>query len=229
MSTAKNSPQSGNASLAPSFAAVAKLIAPENTPSWLKDYLENWVSSLVLDRDVSAMQPTKATMKRRMVAVAQAAALLDKELADTVTKEFLERAGLVRIENLGGFQRALQTIAERAKLAAGSSALSTTSGKTKSGQGKAMPPDSYRPKTFCALVIAEAWRFLHQEYPPPRNRGAAEAAQAYWLAAGCPPAVGWGSDPLNAWRPHFKKARGPEAAAERAECLRHLGLYKQHG
>ena len=100
-------PQPQNASPKPSFEAVAGLVAPANTPPWLEEYLEKWGPSVMLDRGVTTNQPTKKAMKERLTNVSNAAALLNKELSDTATREFLERAGRVRIENLGGLQRAL--------------------------------------------------------------------------------------------------------------------------
>jgi hypothetical protein len=138
-----------------------------------------------------------------------------------VTQAGLEGAGLVRIENRGGLERALQIIAERAELAVASPALSTQAGKTKAGRGKALPPDAFAPKTFCAALVAETWAYLHGDYPKPRNRKAAAAADAYWRASGGG-ATGWGNDQLNAWRPYFSKAREPAVATVRAECRRHL-------
>lgn len=213
---------------APSYDAVATFIAPQDTPPWLKSYLVNWAPSLMLDRGVAMVQPTKVEMKKRLLEASDAAFLLHSAVSDTATREFIERAGGIRFDTLGGLQHALQNIGERAKVAANSAALSTATGKTKSGRGKALPPDAYAPKTFCAVVIAEAWKFLRGEYPVPRNPHAAEAAQAYWLASGGT-SDGWGEDPLGGWRPYFKRAMGPETAKERAECLRHLRLHRQQG
>lgn len=226
MAHPKSLQQSENALPAPSYAAVAGLVAPTDTPLWLEKYFRNWGPSVMLHRGVFAVQPTKVTMKRKMVEVSEAAALLSKALTDTPTREFLEQAGDIRIENLGGLQFALEKIAERAESAAASPALTSKTGKTKSGQGKATPPNAIAPKTFCALVIAEAWKFVRGDYPAPRNREAAKAAEMFWLASGNTSA-GWGADRMDAWRPHFMKARGFEGTATRAQCQRHLKLGKQ--
>jgi hypothetical protein len=146
MKNPKRSPRSENALPVPSYAAVASIIAPANTPPWLKEYLENWGPSVRLDFGVSVKQPTKATMKRRLVNVSKAAALLDRELGDAATREFLERAGSVRIDSLGSLHRALQILAQHAEIAAGSPILSTEAGKTRSGRGRAIPPGALCPK-----------------------------------------------------------------------------------
>ena len=124
-------------------------------------------------------------------------------------------------EEFLGFRSALPLIAARAHRAARSPALSKQSGKTKSGRGKAVLPGMYNPKIFCALVIAEAWKFIHGKYPTPVNRTAANAAEAYWQASGGS-TEGWGNDRLGGWRRYFQNARGLQVDAERAECRRIL-------
>ena len=181
----------------------------------------------MLDRGVAAKQPTKAVMKRRMREVSDAAIFLGNALGDVATRAFLESAGAIRFAALGSLQGALKNIGERAKIAAESPAITALTGTAKRGRGTALPPGAYTSKTFCAVIVAEAWKFLHGKYPAPRNRKAAEAAQAFWLICGGT-LGGWGDDPLGAWRPYFKKAMGPETAKERAECLRRLELHKQH-
>ena len=166
-------------------------------------------------------------MKRRMLEVSEAAIVLSNALSDTAIRAFLESAGAIRFATLGSLQHVLRNIGERAKVAADSTAITTPTGTTKSGRGKALPPGAYTAKTFCAVIVAEAWKFLHGKYPAPRNRKAAEAAQTFWLICGGT-SGGWGDDPLGAWRPYFKKAMEPETVKERAECLRHLELHKQH-
>jgi len=127
----------------PSYHEVAALIAPCAPPPWLREYLENWGPSVLLAGGVAAVQPTKAVMKERLVEVSAAAFLLNNALSDTATREFIERVGGVRFDTLGGLQHALKSIGERAKVAAESTALSTPTGKTKKGRGKALPPEAY--------------------------------------------------------------------------------------
>jgi hypothetical protein len=210
----------------PSFDVVAALISPAQPPPvWLKQYLVSWAPSVRLDQGVHGIQPTKAKMKKQLLEVSRAAHLLNSGLTDTATREFLERVGGIEFRTLGALQHALKNIGERAKVAADSSALSTSTGETKRGRRRALTPGAYEPKTFCAVVIAEAWKFVREAYPAPRNWDAASAAHAYWLASGGR-ATNWG-DPLSAWSPHFRKAQGPGPAKEREECLRHLTLGKQ--
>jgi hypothetical protein len=170
------------------------------------------------------MQPTKTVMIRQLTAIRDAADLLDIALRDPMTRAFLERDCGVDIDNkFSGLQDALQFIAVQAHNSARSPLLTTKGGKAKSGRGKAQLPGTYSPKIFCAVVIAEAWKFLHGKYPASVSKKAAEAAEAYWLVSGGATA-GWGNDRLGAWRPYFEKARRPEVANERAKCLRILSI-----
>jgi hypothetical protein len=95
-------------------------------------------------------------------------------------------------------------------------------GRTKAGKGRASPFGAFSAQTYCALLIAVAWKHFRGRYPGSRNRKAAQAAEAYWRATGTE-RRGWGSDPLTAWRPHFEKAQASTAADHlRAEFRRHL-------
>ena len=82
------------------------------------------------------------------------------------------------------------------------------------------------PKVFCALIVAEAWKFLHGKYPASKNEKAAKAALDFWSVSGGAAATGWGKKREGAWRPYFERARNPEHASKRAECLRILGAVK---
>jgi hypothetical protein len=168
--------------------------------------LSDWAPTVALGRGVHAKQPTKAGMRKELIKVSSAAAYLLRSLQDTPTKEFLEIEGGIRIENIGGLYNTLRGISECAARAANSPRISATSTTTKRGSGKALPEGAYSPITFCAVFISEVWKYLFGDYPAPRNRRAAAAADAYWRATGGKTA-GWGSDPLVRWRHQFKLAR----------------------
>jgi hypothetical protein len=73
-------------------------------------------------------------------------------------------------------------------------------------------------------LIAETWLYFRGDYPPPRNKQAAEAADIYWRLAGGE-RQSWGTDPLIAWRRHFLEAnegQSAEMTALRKEYQRHL-------
>jgi hypothetical protein len=212
-----------DANLMLSFTDVASLIAPAETPPWLAPLLRNWAPSLMIDRGVHAAQPTNTKMLQVLSEVSTAATFLRRALAHAATKEFLELEGGIRIPNAGGLDHALGVIGERATLAAGSPRIAVTK-KTKTeakrGRSRALPRDAILPKTFCAIIISEIWKQLHDEYPAPRNIKAAAAAEAYWRASGGV-ATRAGSEPLSSWRHHFKKAKLRSADRLRQEIRRH--------
>jgi hypothetical protein len=96
-----------------------------------------------------------------------------------------------------------------------------------------MAPGVLSPQVFCAMMIAEAWKFVRGEYHGPRNLKAAEAAEMLWGLCVLPDGhrlpraerVTHGN-PLNAWRPHFKAAMDTQLGfeADRLELRRYLSL-----
>jgi hypothetical protein len=218
---ATNLPLSKDAPSVPTFADVARLVAGTDAPPWLAAHFERWAPSLMLDRCIEDKQPKKSEMKKRLADVRDAALLLRDALNDTPIREFLEIAPLGPIESSGVLEHMLQDLAERAKRAAASSALSTEDGKTRPGRTRATPIDASSAKLFCAALIAEAWTYFHGGDPPPRNQDAAGAAHTLWRASGGE-TKGWGNDPLNSWRYYFKEVQAPALGKVRKECRRHL-------
>jgi hypothetical protein len=117
--------------------------------------------------------------------------------------------------------RVLEDFAGRANRASTSRALATETGTTKPGSGRARSAASVSAQTYCAMIILETWEFIHGAEPPPKNRRAAEAAEAYWRAAGGEP-LSVGEEPLARWRYHFQLARENKARTMTAEYRRHL-------
>lgn len=207
--------------------AVGRLIEPTDTPPWLTDYFVYWATPLASEWSVALLQPTKAKMKKELTSIVEAANALDEALSNPTTKAFLERSqGFAFNAKFAGFQDLLVSIRRDAHLAARSEALSTAAGKTRSGRGNVRLPGAYNPKVFCALIVAEAWKSLHDDYPASKNKQAAEAALAFWSASGGAAVAGWGESRLGAWRPYFQTARTPQLAYRRAECLRILRAVK---
>jgi hypothetical protein len=91
---------------------------------------------------------------------------------------------------------------------------------------------------LCAMMTAEAWKFVRGKYPGARNSQAAEAAEMHWKLCVLPDGgrlprterVSFGN-PLNAWRPHFKAAMDTRLGFEthRSELLRYLKLASHFG
>jgi hypothetical protein len=204
------------------FEVIAHLIAGEDAPPWLAEHLKLWIPSIRVARVVEKRQPGRSEMKNRLVKIGKAAALLTRALDEPSTREFLEAGPSGPIENIGAFGRSLKDLADRADHASASPALADKTGKTRAGRGRATPPGALSAQAYCALLVAEAWRYFHCKYPPPRSGEAAQAAEAYWRATGVE-RKGWGNDPLNAWRHHFNAAKALKTADKlRTEIRRHL-------
>lgn len=155
-------------------------------------------------------------MRERLVKIGGAAELLRNELSNVAIREFFELEGAIRIDNLGGLEKTLGAIAERAEIASNSPVVSNEDGEAKAGAGRAFPSVAIKSKTYCALVIAETWKFVRGVYPRPRSEEAAAAAHALWRASGGR-AAGWGNNPLNGWRHHFATALTLTESAESNE------------
>jgi len=204
---------------------IGRLIAPTDTPPWLTDYFVYWATPLASEWSVEQLQLPKAEMKEQLTRVVDAADVLNEVLSQPIPKAYLERIhGIAIDKKLAGFQDSLLSIRRYAYLAATSSALLDEAGNTKRGRGKTQVPGGLDPKDFCALIIAEAWKFTRGTYPGARNRNVAKAALSFWgLSVGT--VVGWKGG-LTAWRQHFENARNPEFDSSRAECLHILGAVK---
>jgi hypothetical protein len=77
LANATSPPLSENATSAPTFADVARLVAGTDAPPpWLAAQFERWAPSLMLDRCIEDKQPKKSEMKKRLAEVRKAALLL---------------------------------------------------------------------------------------------------------------------------------------------------------
>jgi hypothetical protein len=209
------------------FRIVARLIAKGEPPSWLEGYFRDYGPSLALDEGVSKKQPTRKVMRKRLLEIGGAASILEKALAETATREFLETVGGLKIENLGEFQRSLKLIAKHAGEVANSDELVTDRGTVKQGRGPATPSASLDTKTFCAVMVMEAWKFVNGAYPGPRSQGVAKACEALW-GASVSKRSSWGDKAEQAWRPYLRRATENNQSDVHRECRRQLMLRKAH-
>lgn len=115
---------------APGLAEVADLIASTSAPPWLATLLRDWAPSIMLNRGVHAVQPTKAQMRGQLAEMADATAILVRGLSYSPAKEFLEREGGVHIKNIGGLDHTLRAIGEGATLAAASPRIAGMCGES---------------------------------------------------------------------------------------------------
>jgi hypothetical protein len=187
------------------FEDVALILAGPNTPRWLPAHLEWWAQGIRYDNLVDDYRPSKLETVDRLSSIEKAVATLLGELENPSIRNLLDAAGYGRI-SLDFSQ--LKDLSRRAETARTSPELVGKNGKTKRGPGKPAVPDVFTPKALCAARIFEVWRFFNECDPGPGNLKAAEAAQAFWLAAGGT-SNGYG-DPLNGWYDHFRIVRDNE-------------------
>jgi hypothetical protein len=202
------------------FIKVARLIYPTDPPTWLAEQLCSWNRWLYRDRRVEENRPTRPQMRSSLLEVENAALLLVEGLKPSWVREFFDAAPQGPILDPERLIRALEDLSDRASQARDGPDLAVKSGATKPGPGKARP-EAITPHTLCAIMIWEAWKHMHKAEPAPKNRQAAQAAEAYWRAAGGEGHHS-GEEPLAFWRHHFKKAAASRAEDFRAEWRRHL-------
>ena len=177
-----------------------------------------------MSQAVERRQPTRAEMLAKLKRIRNAAAILRHELGDASVCEFLSEGGSQPLDAAQKFQMIVGELEIRAERASKLPNLVNKKGRTKAGQGRAQPDGAISTQTYCAMFIAEAWKWFRQEYPAPRNRDAAKAIELYWNLVGGQRNT-WGGDPLNAWRPHLKEAaKIPPDQKDRAEIRRHLRI-----
>jgi hypothetical protein len=209
------------------FRELARMLSREDDPpAWLCRFFEDWAPSLLMDRGVHLIQPTRKEMRRRLAQVSTAVDTLTGALNDSATAGFLDPTG-TESAKYAGMAAALLEVKKRAADASKSASLATPRGRTPSGRGKALLPGSFSPKVFCAAIIAEAWNLVRGGYPAPSNIEAAALANAFWEASGGPVTGSWGNDPLKAWRPSFIEA-GKNHVDEIKGKIRHYLVNARH-
>ena len=202
------------------FIDVARLICGDDPPTWLAEQLWRWNRWLYRDRRVEEIRLPRKQMRSTLREIENAALLLTEALAPSLIREFLDASPGGPIVDPERLMRALEDLSDRAFQARNGADLATKSGASKPGPGKARP-ESMSPRTLCAIMIWDAWKHVHKSEPAPKNRQAAEAAEAYWRSAGGERHYA-GEEPLAVWRHHFKKAAAPRGEDFRAEWRRHL-------
>jgi hypothetical protein len=197
MPTTRNRPQ------IPTFAEVARLVAPSDTQPWLPAHLEWWAAGVRHDQIADECRPTNVQTRDRLAAFATAARLIERELKAPAIRNLLSEARSVSRISISSWT--LRDLASRADNVFSSPLLSSANGETKRGRSKPKVPDLFDARTLCAARILEMWPFFRKEIPGIGNRETAAAAQAYWLACGGK-SNGYG-DPLNGWHDYFKTVR----------------------
>jgi hypothetical protein len=187
----------------PTFAEVALLIAPHNTPPWLPAFLEWWAQGIRHDWWADQYRLTTSQTAQKLSEVVDAVTIFERNLIDPNIRNLLEAAKSASQIRLP--MALLRDIADRAEITLSSPILIGSDGKTKRGRGKPSVPDIFDAKTLLAARILELGRFLNKFEPGVKSMNAAAAAQAYWLASGgISNSFG---NPLNGWKHHFRIAK----------------------
>jgi hypothetical protein len=201
----------------PTFANVARLIVPDDTPPWLPAQLEWRSADAFHDRMLDEIRPTKAKTKAELERGAETLRSFARMVEGQFYRPLVEDAK--NPQELPALIRSLKELAKRTETASRSKLLVNEHGKGKPGRGKFKLPNYADAKTRLAARVIEIWIYFYREEPGVRNRKLAAIAQAYWLA--CHGSSDGSGDPLNGWRKYFEHVR------DRTECveLRHL---RQH-
>ena len=162
---------------------VAELIVPD-PPDWLAEHLSRWTTTIYMHQAIERRQPTRAQMVKILAKVRDAADLLRRALGEPSVCEFLNAGASRPLDASYKFQLVLEELHIRAGRALKLPNLIDGKGKVKAGRGRALPDGAISGQTYCALLIAEAWKRFHGEYPASRNRKAAKAVDLYWRLAG---------------------------------------------
>ena len=189
------------------FELIAKLIAGDAAPAWLAESLRNRAASIFLDRHVHQRQPTRAEMRGDLEDILNGDLSIDDFLPSDPVVEFVTAFGDA---STASCQRALLS-------------LQTGRSETRRGPGKAVPPKSIAPKTYCALIVSEAWEKVHGSRPRPKSARAGRAAELLWRTAAGEAHFG-DEEPFARWRYHFRLADRAEQRELRTEFRRQLSL-----
>jgi hypothetical protein len=187
---------------------VAALIVGEAAPGWLVELLDWGLERLMVSRVVASIAPTRTVLRKTLDQMREAADLILHELYSPAVRDVLGSPppGVLPDEEFGA---ALMQLAKRIERASTDGALISAGGQTKRGRGRVRTTNRLPPEVFCALLIAEAWRYFRGKAPAPGSLIAADIADKYWrLAGGATYEKSF--EPLACWKSRFVEAvRGP--------------------
>ncbi len=202
------------------FAQVAAFIVSPS-PDWLMKQLQLWSISLWLSYAIESRQASRAELRALLEKVESSAQLLIKALSHSALVEFLytetERPRLAP----GDFLAVLGALSRSANALLHSPEFADESGRTRPGAGRPLVNGAMPAKTYCALIISEAYRYFRDRFPATRNEKVNRAAERYWQLSGGPH-LAVGEDSWTGWRSHFEAARSPALDKEREEIRRRL-------
>jgi hypothetical protein len=205
------------------FRPVAKLITAE-PPNWLGEHLLTWAHEVAVCVSMEQFQQKRAELAENLRKFREAAAFMRHRLDELSICQFLSASGDEPLDAPYKFQIVLSELETRAADAINSPNLVDDKGKVKAGKARARPDGAISGQTYCALVIAEAWKKIHGKHPAPRNRNALKATDLYWHLVGGKRPPSWGDDHLMAWRHHLRQATTISNVRDRAEIRRHMDI-----
>jgi hypothetical protein len=208
------------------FQQIGQLLTP-NPPEWLNEYLDFLSCCMRREWELEEEKPTRAELLHMLDEVKNAAEFLSAVLGRGDFLPFLfTEDRFLSIPKVLYLLNALRDVYILASDTSHSPKLVGRDGKPRPGRGRAYPANTLSARNYCALAIAVTWKHFNGNYPPPRNRKAAEAAETLWqMAVGKKSGIG-GTDALAAWRPHFRKAQSLEAGKRRTEFCNILRDWK---
>jgi hypothetical protein len=198
---------------------IAKLIA-KDAPDFLVEYLERWTPSVHIHGQILKLAPSRRELRAQLETMLNSPSKAQSGFRDLFVGDFLKKIGReasLDFRTLPGDALAL-TIVIKIALAS----LVDSAGRTKVGRGNAQISNSLSADMYCAIVVAEAWMFVHGNYPDPKAERAAEACEAYWNAVGGTSAPSLGNRRFGRWKHYFREIRRGMHPDDRAELRRHL-------
>jgi hypothetical protein len=182
-------------------SAIAGLIAGDDLPGELSQWLQEHALALARYIGVEATYPGRPELRKRFAGVVQAARHLRCELEDAMMLSLFLGEDQAWAADENRTMRELHDIEMRAERAS----AKIPEGK---GQHKGFPrPDGLAPQTVCALIISVAWEALRGKTAPKTSLEVQNACEALWGAAGGDTARRDGSkNPEGMWRDHLRSA-----------------------
>jgi hypothetical protein len=198
----------------PTVADAAAFIGGATPPEWLVPVLASFLPRIAAFQASDAAAPTRKEIKKALLDIEEAAALLWQKLKDPVVMAFLRGADThdyfpsISTES---FEEAMQRLACLALFAGNS--IPEGEGRNRAEIRNAGQPRPFiNARTLTARIVAVAWAEVNDVPPGLGNADAHAACNALWEAAGGEPQEG-------TWRRWLADARSNDGtpAAIRAE------------
>jgi hypothetical protein len=201
------------------FRRIAELIV-KKAPDFLIEYFERCAPSVHVHGHIMRIAPSRRQLRARLESMQNSPAEAQSGLRDTFVGDFLRKVSREASLDFLTFSSDASALTTAIKVALDD--LVNSAGRTKAGRGKTQISNSLSADMFCALVVAEAWKFFYENYPDPKAERAAEACEAYWNAVGGTSAQSAGNRRFGRWKHYLREIRKGMHPDDRAELRRHL-------